>query len=460
MTRADLQKSMGYGTLAIFALPSLLGATLQSILGGILPTLYAEKFAINMVALGGVLLASRVFDAVIDPTIGYLSDITRSPWGPRKPWLIVGSLIAAGAVRMLCAPGDQGDATQFLIWSLVLYFGWSLLEIPYSAWSLEAGRDPIERNRIFSFRIFALYAGGVVIALMPQLVPGAGGKMTFAVLDIFSLGFLVLFPLFTLLTCWVVPRGPIQSEKTPKLSSLWGSVRRNGPFKTILVMYVCIGVAGGVSGALAFVFLTQYLKLADRFTQVTIPYLLIGPLLTPVWSRILSAFDLRRVTTVIFTVYTGVMASGIFITPGPDAFWGYIAYTMGLAGLYPALSLSMPVLLGDAVDYDELMSGSNRSGQYYSFLVLIQKGTMALGGPLGFLIAGAFGFTLGKPNSDLAILGMRLSCTALPALMVVPALFLLWTFPLDSRRRSIIERRLKQRSERAARHATPDGASA
>jgi GPH family glycoside/pentoside/hexuronide:cation symporter len=36
----------------------------------------------------------RVFDAISDPLVGYISDNTRTRWGRRRPFILVGAILA------------------------------------------------------------------------------------------------------------------------------------------------------------------------------------------------------------------------------------------------------------------------------------------------------------------------------------------------------------------------------
>ena len=50
-------------------------------------------------ALGFLMLALRVFDALSDPLIGALSDRTRTRFGRRRPWIVLGSLPLAASLQ-------------------------------------------------------------------------------------------------------------------------------------------------------------------------------------------------------------------------------------------------------------------------------------------------------------------------------------------------------------------------
>ena len=64
---------------------------------------------VNPVLLGIAQTIPRFWDAVSDPLAGYISDNTRSRWGRRKPYIIVGGVAVADHV---CPDLDRAKGTQ------------------------------------------------------------------------------------------------------------------------------------------------------------------------------------------------------------------------------------------------------------------------------------------------------------------------------------------------------------
>ncbi len=137
---------------AAYAAPILPLAIVQAPALSVLPSIYAKEAGVGMAALGTVLFLTRLFDAVIDPSIGYLSDGTRSRWGPRKLWIALGAVIVAIGCWFWFRPSAGTGLGYFLFWSLVVYLGWSLLEVPHSAWLADLSDDYDERSRLSAWR--------------------------------------------------------------------------------------------------------------------------------------------------------------------------------------------------------------------------------------------------------------------------------------------------------------------
>jgi Na+/melibiose symporter-like transporter len=434
------EPALGTPKMIVFALPALVSTILLGPVAGILPTLYSERFGIDLALIGGLLLAARVFDAVIDPAIGYLSDRTRSRFGPRKPWIVAGFAITLAATVLLFRPIEGAGTAWFLGLLILLYFGWSLFEIPYVAWALDLSRESKVRAAINAYRAAALWVGGIMFTLAPALVPAAQGRMGFEALGVVALVLLVAAPLSIAAAVTWIPRGEAGgSERQPRLGELWGSVRHNRAFQAFMIVYLFVGLASGASNTVSFLYINNYMGLADRFTELFLPATLLGPLMIPVWALLLRRYDKYRVTAIGFSIYAVIMPLPWLIPPGPESFVPMAAYFCALTLFSPLLMIAMPTILGDIIDDDELRTGANRAGQYAAFQSLLAKLAAAASGPLALLLVGLLGFQPGAAsNTPQAIEGLRFVNNLLPLLLVLPGIALMWCFPMsDARHREI-----------------------
>ncbi|EGO94709.1 MFS transporter, partial [Acidiphilium sp. PM] len=71
----------------IYAAPALPLAMLGLPLLVILPDFWAGAMRLDLATVGIVLTAVRIFDVVIDPMVGRLSDLSRSRFGRRRPFM-------------------------------------------------------------------------------------------------------------------------------------------------------------------------------------------------------------------------------------------------------------------------------------------------------------------------------------------------------------------------------------
>ena len=59
----------------------------------VLSGLYATHYGLPLAVISMVMLTANLFDAVTDPTIGYLSDRYHARTGSRRPFIVVGVLM-------------------------------------------------------------------------------------------------------------------------------------------------------------------------------------------------------------------------------------------------------------------------------------------------------------------------------------------------------------------------------
>lgn len=156
--------------LAAFASLSAPIAAAQLPIANFLPAFYAQKFGISLSALGLIFLFERLWGAFADPLVGVLSDRTRSRFGRRRPWIAGGALIFALATVALFFPPTGVTPLYLGIALFVFYLGWSMVQIPYFAWSGEISGEYHERTRVATFVTVASSSALLVVLLLPALI--------------------------------------------------------------------------------------------------------------------------------------------------------------------------------------------------------------------------------------------------------------------------------------------------
>ena len=191
-----MDKPISNWRLVLFAAPAFLTWVMHGPGGGVLTGLYAKYFGVSLAALGGALLIGRVFDAVTDPLIGWLSDRTKSPIGSRKPFMIVGYSIALLAFYFLFNPPENPGVSYFLVCYMSLIFGWTVADIPHQAWQADISHDYDDRIRVTSFRAFGERAGAWGFWFLPLLPIFATNEMTPEVVQFLGWVLVILVHIF------------------------------------------------------------------------------------------------------------------------------------------------------------------------------------------------------------------------------------------------------------------------
>lgn len=134
-----------------------------------LPTYYSQTLHLNVAVVGMVLFFARLSDVFIDPFLGYTSDQFNSRFGKRKPFIAVGVVVLIISFYALIHPPSSYQVLWLFIFSTLVYFGWSLVSIPYLAWSAEISTDSYEKTRLSSARELFAMLGLILALLIPYL---------------------------------------------------------------------------------------------------------------------------------------------------------------------------------------------------------------------------------------------------------------------------------------------------
>ena len=117
---------------------------------------------------GSVLLVARIWDAINDPLIGWLSDHTKTPWGRRLPWMVVSALpfsaffIMFWLVPEFAGPEMRWSAFAYYLVVAILFSTFSTaLALPHASLTAELSRDYDERSRLTAYRMAFSLAGSV-----------------------------------------------------------------------------------------------------------------------------------------------------------------------------------------------------------------------------------------------------------------------------------------------------------
>lgn len=411
----------------------------------VLPALYAKHAGISLSALGAILLITRLFDGITDPLAGYLSDRTRSRLGPRKPWIVAGGIIATISCYFWFRPAADTGPLYFLLWSIGVYIGWTLMEIPHSAWLAELTQDYDERSRLSSYRTAAVYVGYVLFFCAPLLPFFATTEITPEVTSFVSWAVIALLIVSVPIMAWKVPSGELVMTDRPRLKEILLGMWRNRPFHIFFGCMLAGNVASGMVGALYFFFMDAYLGIADKIVFVALGTSALGVVSSQFWPPVMALIGKHGALAASATGAILTLAIMAFIPPGPLAFPLMLVIFACSSVTATGQMVSNMAIMADVVDYDELRTGKNNAASYYSFNAFIAKFGVAIGGGLSLVIAGLFGFDPNGHNAGWPMAGFFTAFIGVPILLNLSSLWLALRFPLNRRRHAIIAHRLARR---------------
>lgn len=445
MPSTDSAISLSIWRLAAYAAPALPLALVVFPAAAILPGFYAEYTSIPLTTIGTLLIVARVFDAVVDPVIGYLSDATCKYWGGRKPWLVAGTLILVIATPALYSPAPDRTALAYLGWMLVFYLGYSLVETPYKAWGTELSSDYRLRSKISASVAIGFSMGTLIFAVLPFIT--ASGARTYDARTLNAVGMILvaLLPAAVAGAVGFVSSGRPNRGIPTSAGALLCDAIRNRPLQWFLGVFALTGFGQGIFYGLVFLLLTVVMPFRSQFAV----FLLVDAIATfaglPLWYAAMTRWSKQHAWALGSSMQAIALLS-MSLVVGTASTYVWMLVLIGLRAVGGAVIYVAPgALLGDVIDYELFRSRVNRAANYHALSSLLTKGTATAGGGLGLVAVGWMGFDPHLAPTP-AVVGWFKSVSLLgPAFLLVGAAVLVWRFPLTRMRQQVITRVLARR---------------
>jgi GPH family glycoside/pentoside/hexuronide:cation symporter len=418
---------------------------------------FLSKFYVDVVLVPAGILAiaiavGRAFDAVIDPVIGYLSDHTRSRWGRRKPWILVGVLGNAVAYYALLTPAQSLSSSGVAWWYgatfLISFLCVAASHVPRTALSVELTLHTLERQKLYGMAAAFVALGTILGALMPTILKAQGLSDPRAQMErtaqIYVSGYVALNMLFLLFARErkeFVGRG--ESPFVPGVRR----ALRNKPFRVMFSSHVITAIPMAIPAVLMPFFVQYVLELEVlKWTGIfLLLYLGSGFVCLPLWMFLARKYGKRAVWLMCSFIGTTGGLAMFLVGPGDIGM-------MALFELYVGMPSAAWLFIGgamhaDVVDYDELHTGKRREAQFSALWSIIPKFALIPGAAIPLAVLGSVGYVPNQPyQSESVVLALRLLFAVVPALLNGIGLSLMWWYPLSERRHVAIR-------EGVAKHA-------
>jgi GPH family glycoside/pentoside/hexuronide:cation symporter len=429
---------------AAYAAPGLVLALMAMTFYAYLNKFYSDVVRIDGHTLGVIILLSRVWDAIVDPGLGMLSDRTRTRWGRRRPWMAAAAVPTAIAFTMLTVPPEAAAVPWIAAWLLVFFLCWGALTIPYEALGAELSEEYDERTRVLGAREAAVIAGTMLAAVIPLALersirdPAARLRLVGTVYGWLLIGAVALCVFF-------VRERRLTPAQRPRGGALRGFVElwRVQPFRSLLGAYAMAALVGSFCATLLLFYVEHVLK-STRSSLYLAMFFGCALAFVPMWVRLSRTHGKRATWMASMAIGAASLAAMFFLRAGQELLYGALIVVSGIAyGATMALSSSMQA---DVIDYDEWRGGTRREGAFIGVWAVVKKLVMALGAAVPFPILAASGYRAGEPPSEGALLALRVLYAAVPCACTLAAMAILLRFPIDREMHARIRDELDARS--------------
>lgn len=438
------QKNLGPWRLAAFALPGapLTALSVPPIV--FLPTYYAGHLGVAEAVVGGLFVAARLLDMIINPTIGALQDRTRTALGRRRAWMIAATpaMMAVIWLAFIALPPGVGALAVGLT-VMAFYSTFAAMMIAHLGWAGQLKPDYHGRTQVLGAVQLAGAVGQLLILALPAVVEGMGG--TFAD-GVHAMGWalIVAVPLTVAVAAWGTPEPLGGPQPAAGFAESFAALRQNATLRRLLLPDFLIGVVQGVTGALFFFYFQYGLGFQDQAAGLLFVYFICGLLGVPIWVVLGKRLGKHRAMQLGALWWAAALAALPFV---PQGNFAIAVAGLAFAGLAQgAGTLLMRSMMADLVDEDALASGAPRPGLFFGLLLSTTKLGLAFG-PLTFVILSLFGFddALGAANSPQAMLALTVLFGGAPFALNLVVAWSLRGYPLDAARQVALRAALEAR---------------
>jgi GPH family glycoside/pentoside/hexuronide:cation symporter len=357
-----------------------------------------DYIGIAAVVAGLLIGLSKLFDAVIDPLIGALSDRTRSRWGRRRPYLLLGGALCAVAfLLMFNLPVLGNQALQIILVEAVLMLfaaGYAFFNIPYLAMPPEMSSSPHERTYLISFRVGAVAIGSLLASFIgPLLITAGGGGVRGHGLMALAIAAITLAASVGCFLLTGKARFTLQGKKSEhSLAMQFRLALENKPFTSLIFVKLAQLLGAGVTFAITPYLFIQILKSTYAAMGVYFLVYFIAMILgQPIFVRLCRRYGKKAVYLSVAPAMIAVTLSWLWAAPNDP-----IVLTLGrgaaLGFIGGSTLLIIQGMLPDTIHYDFIRTGLTREGVFAGVFITIDKLAAALAAGAVGIILGAFGY--------------------------------------------------------------------
>jgi GPH family glycoside/pentoside/hexuronide:cation symporter len=340
------------------------------------------------------------------------------------------------------------ETIWFGITIYLLFFFWTAVIVPFESLGPEITFDYHERTSLFSLRDGLLIAGTLAAASSPAAVAwlfdlnmdAQGERAKFFWIA-------VIYAPLLIGTCWwcalaIRERQPAVELQRTGISRGLRQVAHNRPFVILLIAYTVSAIGNNLPATLILFYVEYVLQstLADAFLML---YFVTGIVFLPAWIKVSRRTGKKSAWLASMAINTGAFVGVFFLGPGDAAIYGVLVF---LSGIGFGATLAIPsAIQADVIDYDELLTGERREGEYIGLWSISKKFAAAVGIGAGLSILGMAGYT---PNAEQPVAvqtALRVLYALVPSLCNLVAIAIAFAYPISGRLHADIRKAIEQR---------------
>lgn len=403
---------------------------------------YASEMGMELAAIGGIFFLARLFDAVIDPVVGNLSDRTVSRFGRRKPWIAVGTPLLMVTLYFFFQPPEGVTTLYLAVAAVAFYLAITVVQIPYLSWGAELSRDYAQRTRINGFREAGTMIGVILAAAIPLVFLSGTDPTVQDIVAVFTIVVLVLLPITVIPSLLFAPQGVDLPTQRFTLFEALKTLKVNKPFQRLMIASLLIWIGGHIYNSTSLFLMKDALQFSpSNFLWFMVVQYGVGLAMLPVVVRISTRIGKHRTLIFVGLAFFLVLPLLLFVEPGNIP---QVVAVYALKGaVTSAIWVIPPALVADSIEHGILEGAGDDTALYMSLYFFIQKASAAIAVGVALPLAAWLGFDPQMVDVGTDLFGIKFVSVILPGLIALPAAFLLFNYPIDEKRHAEIREELK-----------------
>ena len=360
-----------------------------------------DVVGLNPIWAANVFLLGKVWDAVTDPAMGIISDNTRSRFGRRRPYFLLGAPLVFLAFVIMWYPLRVDSEPARIIFFIAAYMlmntASTIVSVPFLAMSAELSTDYNERTSITNARMIVSIASSLICAVVPMLIVSSIQDVRTGYIAM-SVAFGLFFSLPLLLVFFKVPEQKLFSgDKKGTWKDMFGTLRLR-VFRRFIGMYLGIVVAMDITSMIFAYYMTYNLERASELSFVLGALLVAEVALVPVASKFAEKTSKNRAIILGNLGWILCAITSMFISKESPGFAIYVLAVV-LGGFISFSLVGFTALFGDVTEVGEYHFGHRAEGSFSGIQQFVRKCAAALANWVALLLLGLVGFV--RPTEEI-----------------------------------------------------------
>jgi glycoside/pentoside/hexuronide:cation symporter, GPH family len=432
-----------------------------------------NAFLLDVVGLrpglvGTIFLIAKIWDAINDPIMGFLTDHTKSRWGRRRPWLLFAAVPFALTFFMQWLVPPVSEMAKFWYYLVVAIFldaAFTAVNVPYAALTPELTHDYDERTSLSSYRLsFSILGGVLAVFFHSQIVTAVGNVYTGNAIAAACWAFLILG------SNWITffftrernnntptQNAPVQAAPSQAEPGFWKGMRivfNNKAFVMVSLIYLLSWLAIQFVQNNLLLYVKYWVGAESYFGFLVLGVQISAFLFLLMWAKISSKIGKQNIYYIGMAFWVIVEIALFFVQPGQVTLLFVLAL---LAGAGVSIGYLVPwSMIPDVIELDELETGVRREGIFYGFFVFLQKMGISLGLALSNYILELTGYINQVVGGAIPVqpapvlLSLRIFVSIAPAVILLLSFYVVYKYPITRKKHAEMRAEIDRRKALAS----------